>query len=318
MRWLNFGSLIFAAVLLFGCSQTPKVSAEQVDGALVIAIDDQDVLSYQYETVYPPAGVDSSFQRSGFIHPLKTLEGHTLTRIFPTDHYHHFGIWNPWTKVEFEGDTLDFWNIGRNRTTIRFAEFDWVKPEAPAPAFKVLHEHVLQTDSTLRTALNEWQTISISDIQPDHYLLDLDITYQCATDSAFHILEHRYAGLGWRATEAWNKDNTEVLTSEGKTRNDADGTTGRWIIVQGELGDSYGGMVILSHPANFNHPEPLRVWPDTQEEQGDIFVNFSPTKTRNWFLQPDSSYQLRYRMVVFNGRCTGEQAEAWFEAYTKQ
>jgi len=57
--------------------------------------------------------------------------------------------------------------------------------------------------------------------------------FKCASESPFLILEYRYAGLGWRATEPWNKDNSEALTSEGKTRKDADGTTAKMVIVQG-------------------------------------------------------------------------------------
>ena len=40
-----------------------------------------------------------------------TPHGQVLTRIQPPDHYHHYGIWNPWTHTLFENDTVDFWNI---------------------------------------------------------------------------------------------------------------------------------------------------------------------------------------------------------------
>jgi hypothetical protein len=29
-------------------------------------------------------------------------------RVQAPDHSHHYGLWNPWTKVLFEGDTVDF------------------------------------------------------------------------------------------------------------------------------------------------------------------------------------------------------------------
>ena len=37
----------------------------------------------------------------------KTPSEKVLTNINPEDHWHHYGIWNPWTKVAFEGDTLE-------------------------------------------------------------------------------------------------------------------------------------------------------------------------------------------------------------------
>ena len=88
-----------------------KMKADMKDGALTISVENRNLLRYWYTTVYPPAGVDSSFKRSGFIHPLWTPNGQELTRIQAPDHYHHYGIWNPWTHVLFEGDTVDFWNI---------------------------------------------------------------------------------------------------------------------------------------------------------------------------------------------------------------
>ena len=69
---------------------------------------------------------------------------------------------------------------------------------------------------------------------------------------------------------------------------------------------------MLSHPDNYNHPEPLRIWPDTSNSRGDLFANFSPTKDRDWRLEPGHTYTLRYRWIVFNGHFTKEQAEsAW-------
>src|SRR5690606_42107088 len=46
----------------------------------------------------------SAYGRSGFIHPLWSPKGQVLTRVQPEDHYHHYGIWNPWTQLNYEGD----------------------------------------------------------------------------------------------------------------------------------------------------------------------------------------------------------------------
>src|SRR5690606_20499884 len=88
-----------------------------IDSALTIFKNDQPLLTYHFKTAYPPPGQDSSYQRSGFIHPVYTLKGQQLTRIQPKDHYHHYGIWNPWTHTIFEGDTVDFWNLYKKEGT---------------------------------------------------------------------------------------------------------------------------------------------------------------------------------------------------------
>jgi len=124
------------------------------------------------------------------------------------------------------------------------------------------------------------------------------------------LLAYRYGGFGWRTTEEWNNQKSSVLSSEGKTRKDADGSKARWCIVQGEVGGDHAGVVMMSYPTNYNHPEPLRIWPENQYGRGDMFANFSPTKDKDWPLEPGEEYVLKYRLIVFNGTFTKEQAEA--------
>ncbi|WP_262919301.1 PmoA family protein [Niabella hibiscisoli] len=69
---------------------------------------------------------------------------------------------------------------------------------------------------------------------------------------------------------------------------------------------------MMSHPINYNHPEPLRVWPENSNGRGDVFLNFSPTKNKNWLLEPGKSYLLKYRFLIFNDKLRRAQAEeAW-------
>ncbi|HPH47498.1 MAG TPA: PmoA family protein, partial [Chryseolinea sp.] len=273
---------------------------------------------YHFETVYPPQDIDTAFRRSGFIHPLWTPHGQSLTRIQAPDHYHHYGVWNPWTHVLFEGDTVDFWNLKDKKGTVRFAKFVSVTNGAVYGEFKAVHEHVaFKKNGTEKVALNELQTVRV--FQPkanqDYYVVDITIQMNCASESPFKILEYRYAGLGWRATEKWNKENSEVLTSEGKTRKEADGTTARWCIVQGALDADYGGAVMMSYPSNYNHPEPLRIWPENSNN-GEMFAMFAPTKTKDWLLMPGNTYTLKYRFIVFNGHFTKEKAESGWQHYS--
>ena len=294
-----------------------KVSTAQITknkGLLTAEINKKPLLSYQYETMYPPQGIDSAYQRSGFIHPLRTLNGHVLTRVQPKDHYHHYGIWNPWTHVLFEGDTLDFWNLAKKEGTVRFADFKSTSTENDIAEYQALHEHVVLKNGLQKVVLNEIQTVKVQQPNNNYYIVDLTFDYTCATDSPFKILEYRYAGFGWRATEEWNKENSEIVSSEGKTRSDADSTPARWCIVQGQLGEDYGGVVMMSNPQNFNHPEPLRIWPINDKDRGDVFANFSPTKNKDWLLEPSKTNTLKYRLIVFNDKMNIEKAEAlWLE-----
>ena len=292
-----------------------QIRAERKDGSLTVRTAGKNLLRYQFGTVYPPAGIDTNFKRSGFIHPLWTPHGQPLTRIQAPDHYHHYGIWNPWTHVLFEKDTVDFWNLKEKKGTVRFARFTSVVEGPVYAEFEALHEHVVfKKDGTEKTAINELQTVRVykPESNNDYYIVDIVSTMNCASASPVLLLTYRYGGLGWRATEFWNDQNSEVLSSDGKTRKDADGSKARWVIVQGQLNDDYGGAALLSDPSNYNHPEPLRIWPSGTNGRGDMFVNFSPTKDKDWLLEPGKSYVLKYRLLVFNGKFDPAKAEnAW-------
>lgn len=296
--------------------QPAEVTSTFNDGALTIHRGDKNLLQYYFKTVYPPKGVDTAYRRSGFIHPLWSPRGQVLTRIQPPDHYHHYGIWNPWTHVQYEGDTIDFWNINSKQGTVRFANFVSLEDGSVFSEFGVLHEHVVfKKGGGEKVAMNELQQVRVYRPQEDQdfFIVDFYIQLNCADDSPVKLLEYRYAGLGWRTTEKWTNKNSEVLTSEGKTRKEADGSKARWCIVQGSIDDDYAGVVMMSYPANYNYPEPLRIWPESQYNRGDMFANFCPTKDMDWQLNPRQNYFLKYRFLVFNGRINNEKAEsAWY------
>jgi hypothetical protein len=300
--------------------RSEQISAKKKDGDLIIYTKDKNLLSYFFKTVYPPKGIDTAFKRNGFIHPLWSPHGQVLTRIQPPDHYHHYGIWDPWTHVLFEGDTVDFWNLGDKKGTVCFADFVSIENGPVFSEYEALQKHIVfKKNGKEKTAIDELQSVKVylPDENQDYYIIDMSIELNCTSESRVLLLKYRYGGLGWRATEEWDNKNSEVLTSEGKTRKDADGSKARWCIVQGTVdhGKDYAGIAWISYPSNYNSPEPLRIWPENQNGRGDVFVNFSPTKDGDWLLEPGKKYLLRYRFIVFNNHFTKEKAESAWEYY---
>lgn len=294
------------------------IKAVAEEGSLTISSGSKNLLRYNYKTIYPPKGVDSVFRRSGFIHPLWSPHGQELTRIHAWDHYHHFGLWNPWTKVYFEGDTVDFWNLAKKEGTVKFGNFVSINDGPVYADYQVLHEHVVLKESgEEKVAMNELQSVRIYQPSPDqdYYIADFTIQLNCATKSPLVLAEYGYGSLGWRATEKWNKDNSTILTSEGKVRKEADGTKARWCLVQGSIDDDHAGAVMMSFPTNYNHPEPLRIWPENIFGRGDVYVNFFPARDTDWQLKPGNNYVLKYRFLVFNGQFSKEKAEAAWQYF---
>lgn len=309
-------------------------AAEPSAGPLTAAVDettitlrhnDTPILSY-YHAMHPvPEGVDPIFRRSGFIHPMYTPDGLVVTRIQPRDHYHHYGIWNPWTVTKIEGREVDFWNLAKGQGTVRFAGLLSTVSGPVYAGFKVRQEHVMFTgeETTEKTAINEVWDVRAAAMTLEGrtvWAVDMTTTLSNALNSDIELSAYRYGGgLGFRATDDWNKDNLVVLTSEGKTRNDADGTRARWADIRGAGRNKTGtaGVLFLSHVANREHPEPMRVWPESGGPNGMMFFEFCPIRHNPWMLKPNNDYVLRYRMLIYDGTINPETAEVLWKNFAQ-
>lgn len=278
-------------------------------------------VSYRYEMTYPPKGVDSIYGKSGFIHPIITPKGDTLTRIQPPDHWHHYGLWGPWTHTRIDTTRVDFWNLGEGMGTVLFKEFKETSSGDVFSSFTAHQEHIdFKTQKEPQVALNEDLKVRIWNLgREDRYMLDYTSTFSSPLDNGMLFEAYRYGGgLGLRFTERWKADNCSVLTSEGNDRLTADGTNARWAIVSGASTDGNGtsGILFMSYPENRMHPEPMRVWPiDGNSGRGDMFFEFCPIRHEEWKIESNNKYELKYRMVVFDGELTAVEAEAYWQSF---
>ncbi|MCK5137762.1 MAG: PmoA family protein [Bacteroidales bacterium] len=313
--------MLMTGLPILSCSQeTDRFTIITGDSEATIYSGENPVLSYVHKETLPPEGINPLYKRSAYIHPLWSPGGERLTRIQPPDHYHHYGIWNPWTRTRFGDRKVDFWNLADAQGTVRFAEYQDKFEQKEYAGFKVRQEHIyFREDGTEGIAMNEVWDIRVLNTNEKVYVVDLTTTLNTPLEKGLTLEAYRYGGgLGFRATEKWHTNNSTVLTSEGKKRIDADGTGARWVIIEGESSVSEGrsGILFLSHPSNRAHPEPMRMWPpDSQEGKGNVFFEFCPIRHLEWVLEKDKNYTLKYRMVVFDGEMNIESVENYWQAF---
>jgi hypothetical protein len=249
----------------------------------------------------PTNDINPVFLRGGYIHPVFTPSGHLVTDDYPSDHYHHHGIWFAWTKTEFEGAHPDFWNVGDKTGRVDFESVDssWAGPVHAG--FKSRQRYVALTGATPKTALNEQWEVRVYNIGQGgkgkrYFLFDIVATQQCASDSALVLEEYRYGGMGVRGHRNWqDKSKVSFLTSEGKTRESGNATRARWNHMSGLVDGQIVGIAVLDHPGNFRSPQPLRIHPD------DPYFNYAPSQLGRFEIKPGEKFVLRYRYVVADG-----------------
>ena len=297
------------------------LNMKRSEGSLTLYSNEKPVLNYRFAPMYPPAGVSPLFNRSGFIHPLWSPQGEVLSRVQPPDHYHHYGIWGPWTLTHIGERKVDFWNLGEGEGTVKFAGFLSEISGEVFTGFKVLQQHVdYGGKGPDRIAINEVLDVRIWNNSKGVWVIDYTSSLNTPLEEGILLDAYRYGGgIGFRATEKWKKENCTVLTSEGRSRIDADGSNARWCIVEGESGTWKGrsGILFLSHPSNRAHPEPMRVWPpDGNGGRGDMFFEFTPIRHKSWELKRGNQYALKYRMIVFDGNIDTRTADMYWNSFS--
>ncbi|MHA7128484.1 DUF6807 domain-containing protein [Algoriphagus namhaensis] len=299
-----------------------KISLEESESQVQFKLGSQTILSYQKSKAPVPEGVNPIFSKSGFIHPLTSPSGVVLTRIQPEDHYHHYGIWGPYTRASIAGREVDFWNLGDGKGRVEFAEVLSKKVAGGVAELNVRQHHFdLKAKESEQVAIREDLRIKVKPAGKERYMVDYTTTIFTDLPDGILLDDYRYGGgIGYRATEVWGSDNSQILTSEGDTRRTADGKNAKWILVSGESSHSSGksGILFLSHNTNKSHPEPLRVWPENNYEgKGNVFVEFCPIRHESWQILPEQRYTLKYRMIVFDGDLTAAEADDYWKSFVK-
>ena len=318
MVYITIAICLLAVTVTSGCSAGPRTFDIKLDKQkLTVKQGPTDILTYQAQPMTDPIGGDK-FKGSNFIHPLKTPSGFTLTDLQPADHLHHFGLWWPWKFVKLGERKILCWELQKGdgiiqakkilkrKTTPTGAEFtaasDYIDRKAPGGPRVVLHEKLYA------------KITEPVDSPADGYFLDLTITHRCATETPIEIVKYRYSGFGFRGTSSWNKDNSTMLTSEGKNRDTSNNTRAKWVRVQGDTPSCKAGIVFMSHPDNYDQPQRLRTW-NSKMHDGSTFVNFNPVQEKSWTLEPGKDYTQRYQLFVYDGTVSAEQSEKLWQLY---
>jgi hypothetical protein len=287
----------------------PTLDIRSARGAgTVISLGGKPLLRYAHEHVAPAEGVNPKYGRSAHLHPVWTPSGAIVTDEFPLDHLHQSGIFLAFTKTEFKGHEVDFWNLGGGKGRVRHVGFKQQTSGSVFGQLRAMHEHVDLTAADAAVglgektggdvALNETWTVRAWNVglKSGYWLLDIHSLVRCAGEQPLKLPEYHYGGMGLRAARAWKPDQVTFLTSEGDNRLKGNHTRPKWCAISGPADGKQAGLTLMTHPSNFRFPEPLRIHPTMQ------YMVYTPSFLGAWEITPATPYESRYRFVIHDGQ----------------
>ena len=319
----------FSAAILTSAVQQASAewSTQARDGAIHAHHAGEPQLIWQLDTLQGKHRSES-FLPSAFLHPLRTPAGFVWTAALPSDHVHHLGLWWPWKHIEVDGEQYNCWELqdGQGAHHAVSAKFIHVGPDALEWEF---HNEIRirkagedagppVTDGV--PAIHETVRARFARHGDDANVIDLVIRH-VAVDQPVTIGQYRYSGFSWRGPEAWDKTNSEMTTCEAHTRDEANGTESRWVLVTGPgEGEATASVLMMSAAADIaGKPETLRVW-NSGAHQGTPFVNFNPVQREALPLDaehPAVSHR-QYRIIAADRTLTAAEAEAEWTAWREE
>jgi len=302
-------TLLFLILVGWSCwlhGQKKPVEIRKNNKGLWVYVKGKPVLFYNTAVAMPPADSPAYYRRSGFIHPLLTPAGDTLTDDFPVGHAHQHGIFMTWVNTTFRNQKVDFWNQHAKTGTVEHVDVLETK-EGPSSArikTKLLHISLVHGP-----VLEEVWTLIIYP-RDTAFMFSLESEQVNITTDTLFLNKYHYGGLAFRGSRQWNKHDSahfnnewKILTSEGKTNADANHTHARWVDASGQLNKGTGGVTVIGHPGNFRYPQAIRVHPDMP------YWAFAPVVDDAFTLPPGKVFRSRFLYIVHNGHASTDFIE---------
>ena len=266
------------------------------------------LLRYHKQESAVPDGIPTVYRRSGYIHPVMTLDGRELTGDYAADHAHQHGIFFAWTSGKFDGKKIDFWNQKEEQGRVAHKRVLSTVAGERSVSFTVLLSHFDQREGGTEILQEIW-AVSVHELEGDRYRFDLDSRQSLVGDKPLLVEKYHYGGMALRGNVAWlGKDACEFLTSDGKSRLDGNHSRPNWVAMHGVLAGKPAAIVAMGHPQNFRAPQAVRLHPDKP------YFCFAPMVDGSFSIGPGKEYRSRYRFLVSG---TGVDQE-WIDSCWKE
>ena len=284
---------------------TPLMRVRESEDHLEMMRGKTRLLRYNTAATPLPPGADPKYKRSGYINPVWTASGQVVTDR-AENYLHQLGVWLAYVGTQYEGRAPNFWDLLNGKATVQYAETQSKSSGPVFASFTVRQDHIdLGIPQQPKIALKEtWQVRAWNvGMEQGYWIYDVQTTLRCAGSSPLTVKKHTWGGMAIRGAPQWYGDQCRFLTSEGKTRTQANHTRVRWCDISGSTNAIWSGLTALSHPGNLRHPEPVRV-----NEKIPYFC-FVDSYLGDFTITPTEPLILRYRFYIHDDVVEASRAE---------
>jgi hypothetical protein len=291
--------LMFAGIFFSACSEhhSKAFSFEYGQGDLTILHQNKPVLVYNIDEDLP-AGVPEYYARSGYLHPLFSPSGKSLTDGFPMGHSHQHGAFFAFVNTTFQDSTIDFWNQHKLTGTVRHTSMLDTFYVEDKIGFTSTLEHIGLKHGKV---LDETWKIEVFEREGNPIIDFTSFISNPGKDTLF-INPYKYGGFAIRGAAQWNEEDSvfyqnhaQFLTKEGNTLENANHAEAEWATLYGNIDNQAAGITVISHPDNFRYPQKIRVHPEMP------YFCYAPMVDKGFYLAPKGEYISRYRIFTFDG-----------------
>lgn len=298
-----------------------ELTLTETDDTIRITQRGKPVLEYIKKARPVREGVEEHFSRSGYIHPVYTPTGQELTGDYPADHAHQHAMFFAWTKTDFGGRKVDFWNQAKDLGRIEFREVVDLKREQEQVGFSVRHAFKVKEKpgETWVDVLDEVWTVTVHQTSDDYFLFDIVSIQQCVTDKPLSIAKYHYGGMAIRGNYQWlkekgdhsiNSGDVQYLTSDGKDRWEGNHTRPNWVAFSGKIDGHDVSAALFCSPKNFRAPQHVRIHPNKP------YFCFAPMVEGPFKIVPGEKYVSRYRYLVTSKAANSKLINEHWQRYT--
>lgn len=273
--------------------------------ALTVLHGESIVLVYNKQSPPVPEGIDPVYQRSGFLHPVNTPKGKTVTDTFPRDHAHQHGIFSAWVKTSYRGHSIDFWNLAGRTGRVRHERVVSTFDRDGTVGFEVDMLYHAEAPVSVDILRERWK-VTVYAPSDNAYCFDIESKQEAITDTPLVIEKYHYGGMALRGPSRWltktDKDKynesepvrepSSFLNNQGQDRKIGNHVPATWVALTGTLDRESASIAVLGHPQNFRAPQPARMH-DTKP-----YFCFSPCVIDAFEISLAKPLHAKYRYLV--------------------